>query len=256
MKVNINKLLKKLHLQKFFMKRFLGLSLLLSLSFFKAQEHISSFNAVTLTYKFHPKFFIYGEGQLRGNEDYAYPDYYEIKGGIGYNLTKNHKPFVGLGRYVNYKDKKLSREEFRVWLQDVIDVKKGIVKFENRFRVEKSWFYEPQTDNTSQRMRYRYRLNVSVPLNAKEIKKGTVFANAYDELFLVTPMKPTFARNRVYGGFGYQIDDYFGIVSGYLWQREFEAKGNKNLHFIYLALNINIDGTNHEVKTYDFPGAD
>lgn len=256
MKVNINKLLKKLHLQKFFMKRFLGLSLLLSLSFFKAQEHISSFNAVTLTYKFHPKFFIYGEGQLRGNEDYTYPDYYEIKGGLGYNLTKNHKPFVGLGRYVNYKDKKLSKEEFRVWLQDIIDIKKGIVKFENRFRVEKSWFYEPQTDNTSQRMRYRYRLNVSVPLNAKEIKKGTVFANAYDELFLVTPMKPTFARNRVYGGFGYQIDDYFGVVSGYLWQREFDAKGNKNLHFIYLALNINIDGTNHEVKTYDFPGAD
>jgi hypothetical protein len=40
-------------------------------------------------------------------------------------------------------------------------------------------------------------------------------------------MTPTFARNRVYGGFGYQIDDYFGIVSGYLWQREFEAKGTK-----------------------------
>jgi hypothetical protein len=105
-------------------------------------------------------------------------------------------------------------------------------------------------------MRYRYRLNVSVPLNSQTIKKGTVFANAYDEIFFVSPMKPTFARNRVYGGFGYQIDDYFGILTGYLWQREFEAKGNKNLHFIYLALNINIDGTGHPVKTYDFPGAD
>jgi hypothetical protein len=80
---------------------------------------------VTLTYKFHPKFFLYAEGQLRGNEDYTYPDYYEIKGGLGYNLTKNHKPLSGLGRYVNYKDHSLSKEEFRVWLQDVIDFKKA-----------------------------------------------------------------------------------------------------------------------------------
>ena len=255
-KVNINKLLNKLDLQKFFMKLFLSLSLVLSMCFFKAQDHISSFNAVTLTYKFHPKFFLYGEGQLRGNEDYTYPDYYEIKGGVGYNLTKNHKPFVGLGRYVNYKNHDLSKEEFRIWLQDVIDLKKGFVKFENRFRIEKSWFYEPNTDKTSQRMRYRYRLNISVPLNSKTIQKGTVFANAYDEIFLVSPMKPTFARNRIYGGFGYQIDDYFGVLTGYLWQREFDAAGNRNLHFIYLALNINIDGTKHPVKTYDFPGAD
>ncbi|OPG98951.1 hypothetical protein B2I21_07960, partial [Chryseobacterium mucoviscidosis] len=77
---------------------------------------------------------------------------------------------------------------------DVIDFKKGIVKFENRIRAEKSWFYEPQSDKNSERMRYRYRLNVSVPLNAKEVKKGTVFANAYDEVFFVSPMKPTFAR--------------------------------------------------------------
>ncbi len=44
------------------MKRLLGLGLLLGISFFKAQEHISSFNAVTLTYKIHPKFFLYAEG--------------------------------------------------------------------------------------------------------------------------------------------------------------------------------------------------
>lgn len=238
------------------MKLFLSLGLLLSLTFSKAQEHISSFNALTVTYKFHPKFFLYAEGQLRGNEEYTYPDYYEIKGGLGYNLTKSHKPFVGIGRYVSYKDHDLSREELRVWLQDIIDFKKGTVKFENRFRAEKSWFYEPKNEKSFERMRYRYRLNITVPLNAKSVKPGTVFANAYDEVFFISPMKPTFARNRVYGGVGYQIDEYFGIVSGYLWQREFEAKGNRNLHFVYLALNINIDGTDHENKTYHFPGAD
>lgn len=238
------------------MKLILSLALLISLNLVKSQEHISSFNAITLTYKFHPKFFLYGETQLRGIEEYSYPDYYEIKGGLGYNLTKNHKPFIGIGRYVTYRDQRLNREELRIWLQDVIDFRKGIVKFENRFRAEKSYFYDPKKDAKSERMRYRYRLNVTVPLNSKKVEPGTFFANAFDEMFVVSPNKPTFARNRVYGGMGYQIDKYFGILCGYLWQREFEAKGNRNLHFVYFALNINIDDSGSEKKTYHFPGLD
>ena len=237
------------------MKRFFLILGFFAVLNFSAQENISSFNAITVTYKFHPKFFLYGEGQLRGISDYSYPDYYEIKGGIGYNLTKNHKPFIGIGRYANYKDHDLNKEEFRLWIQDVIDFRSGVVKFENRFRAEQSWFYEPNIDRHSTRNRFRYRLNISVPLNSKKVEPGTLFANIYDEVFFVTPMKPTFARNRVYGGFGYQIDENFGLASGYLWQREFEAKGNKNLHYLYLALNINIDGTK-ENKIYHFPGAD
>lgn len=218
------------------------------------QEHISSFSAITVTYKIHPKFFLYAEGQLRGIEDYSYPDYYEIKGGIGYNLTKNHKPFIGIGRYGNYKNRIIDKEEFRFWLQDVIDVKAGKFKLENRFRAEKSWFYEPVKDLHSDRIRLRYRLNISVPLNAETVKPGTVFANVYDEVFFITTEKPLFARNRVFGGFGYQINENFGMATGYLWQREFAKSGNKNIHFLYLALNITIDGSDD--KDYQFPGAD
>lgn len=218
------------------------------------KEHVSSYSTVSVTYKVHPKFFLFAEGQLRGIEDYSYPDYYEIKGGIGYNLTKNHKPFIGIGRYGNYKNHLLDKEEFRLWLQDVVDLKAGKYKFENRVRAEKSWFYEPQKDITSDRIRLRYRMNVSVPLNADSVKPGTIFANAYDEVFFVVTEKPTFARNRVYGGLGYQIDENFGIASGYLWQREFAKSGNKNLHFLYLSLNITIDAADD--KNYEFPGAD
>lgn len=238
------------------MKR-LSLILILSMLFNTVaaqKEHISSFNTVSITYKFHPKFFLSGEGQLRGIEDYTYPDYYEIKGGIGYNLTKNHKPFIGIGRYATYSDKLIDKEEFRVWLQDVVDFKVGKFKLENRVRAEKSWFYEPKEDIHSDRIRLRYRLNVSVPLNAPSVKPGTLFANAYDEVFFVTTEKPLFARNRVFGGLGYQIDENFGIASGYLWQREFAQSGNKNLHYLYLALNITIDDSTD--KNYNFPGAD
>ncbi len=106
----------------------------LFLNTFAQQDHISSFTSINVTYKFHPKFFLFAEGQLRGIEEYSYSDYYEIKAGIGYNLTKSHKPFIGIGRYGNYKKQRMDKEEFRVWLQDVIDLKVGKFKFQNRIR--------------------------------------------------------------------------------------------------------------------------
>ena len=219
-------------------------------------QSLSSYNSTTITYKFHEKFFAFGEFQLRGIEDFSYPDYYEVKGGIGYNLTPNHKPFIGIGRYATYAEHNLDKEEFRIWLQDVIDLKSGRVKFENRVRAEKSWFYEPDKDVTSGRTRFRYRLNISVPLNNSKVVPGTLFANVYDEVFF-TPSntEPVFSRNRLYTGVGYQVDETFGLASGYMWQREFASKGNKNINFIYLALNISLDGTDDE-KEYSFPSAD
>lgn len=212
------------------------------------KENISSYNVITINYKHNSKIFAYAEGQLRGIEEFSYPDYYELKGGIGYNLSKNHKPLIGIGRYVSYKNRSLEKEEFRVWLQDVYDLKAGKFKFENRVRAEKSWFYNTLKNENSDRIRLRYRLNVSLPLNAEKVEPGTISANVYDEVFFVTTEDPLFARNRVYAGLTYQIDDHFGLASGYLWQREFAASGNKNLHFVYLGLSLNIDRTEPEKK--------
>lgn len=221
---------------------------LLMLNLSAQKENISSYNVITINYKHDSKIFAYAEGQLRGIEEFSYPDYYELKGGIGYNLSKNHKPLIGIGRYVSYKNRSLEKEEFRVWLQDVYDLKAGKFKFENRVRAEKSWFYNTLKDENSDRIRLRYRLNVSLPLNAEKVEPGTISANVYDEVFFVTTEDPLFARNRVYAGLSYQIDDDFGLASGYLWQREFAASGNKNLHFVYLGLSLNIDRTEPEKK--------
>lgn len=233
---------------------FLLFTSFLMLNLSAQKESPSSYNVVTINYKHSSKIFAYAEGQLRGTADFSYPDYYEIKGGIGYNLTENHKPLIGIGRYVNYKNHSLEKEEFRVWLQDIYDIKGGKFKFENRFRAEKSWFYNTLKDESSNRTRLRYRLNVSVPLNSEDVKPGTLSANVYDEVFFVTTENPLFARNRVYGGFSYQIDHFFALTSGYLWQREFATSGNKNIHFLYLGLSVNIDRSKSD-KT-DFPNLD
>ena len=227
---------------------------LLMLNLSAQKENISSYNVITINYKHNSKIFAYAEGQLRGIEEFSYPDYYELKGGIGYNLTENHKPLIGIGRYVNYKNHSLEKEEFRVWLQDTYDIKTGKFKFENRFRAEKSWFYNTQEDAHSDRIRLRYRLNVSVPLNTEKVEIGTLSAMAYDEVFFVATDNPLFARNRLFGGFSYQIDDHFALTSGYLWQREFAEFSNKNIHFVYLGLSVNID--RNEIKSKDFPDLD
>ena len=224
---------------------------------FSAQKgNLSSFNVISLNYQLNPKFFLYSEFQMRGNEDYSYPDYYEVKGGVGYNLSKNNKPFLGIGRYVNYTERKLSKEEFRFWLQDVINLNSGVFRFENRFRVEQSWFYEPLKDLHSKRNRFRYRLNISVPLNSKKIEKGTISANVYDEVFFITPLKPSFARNRVFTGLSYQFSKEVGMASGYLWQREFQATSNRNFHYLFFALNVNIDGLKQHNQSFHTPVPD
>ena len=66
-------------------------------------EHLSGFAVVSLNYKHSPKWNAYLELQERSIEDFSKPDYYEIKGGIGYNLKKSNQFFLGLGRYSTYK---------------------------------------------------------------------------------------------------------------------------------------------------------
>lgn len=223
--------------------RILALALSAMGIFASAQSDLSNFTMASLNYKFHPKFYAFAELQARSVADFSTPDYYEVKGGVGYYLTPNHMPFVGVGRYVNYKDNAWAKEEFRIWVQDIINLKAGVFKFENRFRAEKGWFNEP-SGKKSDRIRLRYRLNVSAPLNGKKIEEGTFFANAFSETFYTfSENDPVFSRNRVYGGLGYQVSKEMALVTGYLWQREFAFKGNKNIHFVYLGFTFNIDGT-------------
>ncbi|MEN9487627.1 MAG: hypothetical protein RIR56_1316, partial [Bacteroidota bacterium] len=163
-----------------------------------------------------------------------------VKGGIGYNIDKNNQPLIGLGRYGTYKDSKFYQEELRVWLQYIFSQKINKLKIDHRLRAEKRFFYYPQKDITDNTSRFRYRMALTLPINKDKVEPNTVFVNAFDEIF-VGPNAPTFKRNRVFGGFGYQFNDYVNANAGYLWQREFTTTGNRNLHFFYFALNFTFD---------------
>lgn len=218
------------------------------------KEHISNFNMVSLTYKHDQKWSGYVELQTRSIEDYMLPDYYEIKGGVGYKYIKDHQIFLGAGRYGTYRNSDFYQREYRFWFQYTYSHDISRVEFNHRLRLEKRFFYFPQTDNNTNDERLRYRLSMTVPLNAEEVKTGTFYLNAFDEIFFA-PGSPAFKRNRLFGGFGYQMSDFMGTNFGYMWQREFSASSAKNYHFIYFALNFTFDRLK-ENKRHSIPVAD
>ncbi len=209
------------------------------------KEHISAFNMMSFTYKFAPKWMAYAELQTRSIEDYSYIDYYEAKGGVGYNFAKNNQIFVGVGRYGTYKDHSISQEEHRVWLQYTLTNRIKSLKLDHRLRAEQRFFHNPITDENTNTQRYRYRLSATLPLNNTKVQSGTVFANAFEEVFLGKD-EPNFKRNRTFAGLGYQFNDNMNATAGYMFQREFAVKGNTSLHFLYFALNFTIDSTDDE----------
>lgn len=220
----------------------------------QTDEHLSSFNMVSFTYKHDKKWMAYLELQDRAIEEFSKPDYYEVKGGIGYNIDKNNQPFIGIGRYGTYKESKFYQEEFRIWLQYIFSQKISKLKIDHRLRAEKRFFYFPQSglaDNTS---RFRYRMALTLPLNKEKIEPNTFFLNAFEEVF-AGPNAPNFKRNRLFGGFGYQLNDYIGANMGYMLQREFANSGNRNLHFLYFALNFTFDRLKYN-EMHQIPVAD
>ena len=220
----------------------------------QTDEHLSSFNMVSFTYKHDKKWMAYLELQDRAIEEFSKPDYYEVKGGIGYNIDKNNQPFIGIGRYGTYKESKFYQEEFRIWLQYIFSQKISKLKIDHRLRAEKRFFYFPQSglaDNTS---RFRYRMALTLPLNKEKIEPNTFFLNAFEEVF-AGPNAPNFKRNRLFGGFGYQLNDYIGANMGYMLQREFANSGNRSLHFLYFALNFTFDRLKYN-EMHQIPVAD
>lgn len=210
-----------------------------------AQDHLSSFNMMSFTYKMTPKWMAYVELQTRARRDYTVIDYYETKGGIGYNLNKNNQAFVGLGRYGTYEKMKISQEEFRLWLQYTLTQRIGRLKLDHRGRAEHRFFYASQTGEHTETNRFRYRLSATLPINKPKVQEETFFVNAFEELFF-GPKEPNFKRNRTFAGFGYQFNNSLSATTGYMFQREFSTKGNENYHFLYFALNFTIDGTDDE----------
>lgn len=213
--------------------------LLVNCTITSQSNDLSGFTSLTATYKFNKNWSTNLETQIRSIADFNKIDYYEIKGGVGYHFNPNNQTLIGLGRYASYSNSKLNKEEFRVWLQYINSNFVSRLKIEQRFRAEKRFFHNPISNENSNSERFRYRLNLILPINNDKIQAKTFFVNSYDELFITTET-PTISRNRIFMGGGYQMNNSVGFALGYLFQREFSTI-NKNYNFIYCGINFMID---------------
>ena len=123
--------------------------------------------------------------------------------------------------------------ENRIYQEALIPQKLGERFFlTHRFRYEQRW-----VENQDFRTRYRYNLFMNVALNATELKKGTVYAALYNEIFINGERTigndrtvELFDRNRTYLGLGYNLSDNLRVQGGWMKQTTDNwAKGQTQL---------------------------
>lgn len=147
---------------------------------------------------------------IRGAVNYS-PENANVKFALGYaNITS--------GMYGDSNDTNM---ENRIYQEVVLPQKVGNrVYLNHRFRYEQRFIEDQNT-----RTRYRYNLFVTVPLNNKELKKGTIYLSLYNEIFLNGEKNigngstvEIFAVNRTFGALGYNISDNMRAQLGYMQQ--------------------------------------
>ena len=159
-----------------------------------------------------------------------------IRGGLQYKFADGKSRFtLGYGfirsePYID-EDEKMTINENRIYQEFLTRHKVGRVGFAHRYRFEQRWI----ENRDDMRLRYRYFLNVTVPINKTNIEQGAVYASAYNEIFIHGD-GTLFDRNRVYGALGYAIKDNLRVQAGYMtqvYQGEDNNRGQTNfsLHF-------------------------
>ncbi|RCH56717.1 DUF2490 domain-containing protein [Mucilaginibacter hurinus] len=175
----------------------------------------------------------YIELQTRTNTLFNQAFYYEAKGGVSYDIANNYTALIGTGRYITYDyddlDGPPTNLETRLWQQLTVNQFLDRIKIEHRYRVEQRFF------NTGYRNRFRYRLNLAIPINHAKIGPKTWYGATFNEIFL-NNKAPHFERNRFYLGLGYQFNKSLSVQAGWMHQYNYTltTAGAKN----NLAINI------------------
>lgn len=183
----------------------------------------------------------YTEFQTRTNNVFSQFQYYEVKAGVSYDIDRNFTALLGTGRYTtfDYMDigKGPTATETRFWEQITSNQFLYRIKLEHRYRVEQRWV------NGDYRNRFRYRLNVFVPLNSTKIEAKTWFISVFDEVFLNNKV-PNFERNRISAAVGYQFDKSWILQAGWINQYNYSAAAKSDKDNIMLILMYRIQRKN------------
>jgi opacity protein-like surface antigen len=177
--------------------------------------------------KINSKWNIHNEVQYRNYNAIGDLEQLLLRVGLGYNLTEKTNILLGYGyilseNYIGGSDEKEQVNENRIYQQLITKQNYKNLTVQHRYRFEQR-FVEDDF-----RLRLRYFLGVNIPLSKKETNRW--YLSAYNEIFLNTE-SPIFDRNRLYGGFGYKINDSVRMELGYMNQF-FEIGSTDQLNII------------------------
>lgn len=179
----------------------------------------------------------YSELQVRTNGPLSQFQYYEAKAGVSYDINKDFTALLGTGTYHTYDYADLgsgpNTNEFRLWEQMTVNQFLYRLKFEHRYRIEQRWV------NGAYRNRFRYRLNMFIPLNNTKIVAKTWFLSVFDEVFF-NNKAPNFERNRISAALGYQFNRSWIAQAGWINQRNYTATQSNGKNNIMLMLMYRI----------------
>lgn len=138
-----------------------------------------------------------------------------LRTGLGINLTNNANLLLGYGfirseNYINADDKAIVNEH-RIYQQFITKQKLNKLRIQHRYRFEQR-FVEDDF-----KLRLRYFLSLNYPIWADADSDKEFYLSAYNEIFLNTKTR-VFDRNRLYGGFGYKLNNRLRFEIGYMNQ--------------------------------------
>ena len=226
--------------------RIIVIVLLVSTAAFTQEKAIGTWHVVNAQLSLSGKWETFVELQTRSNRFFDDFFYYEVKGGISYWLNKNFSFLMGVGRYATYSDKgnftlPFDSEEFRIWQQVTMNQYLQRLKIEHRYRAEQKWV------NSSYRNRFRYRLNMMLPLNKAKLVAGSIYLNAYDEVFL-NNKTPHFERNRFFAGAGYILSPVTTIQAGYVNQYNYSLTESGGRSYLQFSLLLQFEPDNDKER--------
>jgi len=216
------------------------------------QKDAGSWHSVNVQLNTKKKWIGFAELQTRSRKPADQFYYYEIKGGVGYSVLPGFSALLVAGRYVTYSgdgnyEKPLAGEEFRIWQQLLFNDRIYRLRLDHRIRTEQRFL-----SNHVYRNRFRYRLNVVLPLGQESLLPHTFYLTSFDEIFL-TNKAPHFERNRVFGGGGYVCSKVVTLQAGYLYQYDYSTAATAGKHFIQLSLFLQFNPDAGSSKRVDPP---
>lgn len=203
----------------------------------QAEEKLGAWYIYNGSYFVDPKVELFFESQVRLYQPLSNLEEFFLRPMANYHFSS--MIFGGLGysygnswSYADNKDDKEKIIENRLILQAGFNHNISRTKIQHRYRFEQRWF------KSGNRHRFRYRLQITVPLNGKVIEKGTYFINLYDEVFINSKPELAFDQNRMYIAGGYQFNKTLNLQIGYLFQSRPTANYNRLQFFLTQRLDF------------------